>query len=151
MSDSRVYSQFEPPFETVRQGSPGGEPIQQAADQPYAVIRRYTGLAPDAIEDVARRVNEELVPLLSQLPGFVAYCALHTGGDVVASITVFEDRAGADESTRRVAAWVEEHLASVVPNPPQFTAGTVIAYKVKGGSPPGAVSEPGRSRGRGPG
>ena len=145
MSDSRAYSQFEPPFETVQQGSPGVEPIQQAADQPYAVIRRYTGLAPDAIEDVSRRVNEELIPILSQLPGFVAYCALHTGGDVVASITVFEDRVGADEATRRVAAWVKEHLASVVPNPPQFTAGKVIAYKVGEGKPPGGVSEPSRS------
>ena len=38
---------------------------------------------------------------LSQIPGFVSYCALHTGGDVVASISIFEDRAGADESTRQ--------------------------------------------------
>jgi hypothetical protein len=131
MSDSRAYSQFEPPFESVQQGSPAVKPTQPAADRPYAVIRRYTGVAPDAIEDVTRRVNEELVPILSQLPGFVAYCALHTGGDAVASITVFDDQAGADEATRRVAAWVKERLASVVPNPPQFTAGKVIAYTVK--------------------
>jgi hypothetical protein len=80
---------------------------------------------------VARRVNEGLVPIISQLPGFVAYCALHTGGDVVAPITIFEDQAGADESSRRAATWVKEHLASLVPNPPQFTAGKVIAYKVQ--------------------
>ena len=131
MSDSRAFSQFEPPFETAQQGSPEVEPSQQAAGQPYAVIRRYTGLDPHAIAEVTRRVNEGLVPILSQLPGFVAYYAVHTGGDVVASISVFEDRAGADESSRRVAAWVKEHLASLVPHPPQFTAGTVIASKVK--------------------
>ncbi|HZO27683.1 MAG TPA: hypothetical protein VFH48_17030 [Chloroflexota bacterium] len=133
MSDSRAYSQFEPPFETVQHSSPGMESIQQVGDQPYAVIRRYTGLDPRSIDVVARRVNEELVPILSQLPGFVAYFALHTGGDVVASITVFEDRDQADESTRRVAAWVKEHLSSLVPNPPQFTAGKVFAANVKGG------------------
>jgi len=131
MSDSRAFSQFEPPFETTQQGSPEAEPIQQAAGRPYAVIRRYTGLDPHAIAEVTRRVNEGLVPILSQLPGFVAYYALHTGGDVVASISVFEDRAGADESSRRVAAWVKEQLADLVPYPPQFTAGTVIAAKAK--------------------
>ena len=141
MSDSRAFNQFEPPFETARQGSEAAEPIQQATGQPYAVIRRYTGLDPRSIDEVARRVNAELVPILSQLPGFVAYYALHTGGDVVASITVFEDRAGADEATRRVASWVKEQLASVVPQPPEFTAGNVIAAKVKapdGGSAPEA-------------
>jgi hypothetical protein len=60
----------------------------------------------------------------------VAYCALHTGGDVVASLSLFEDQAGADESTRRTAVWVKQHLAALVPNPPQFTAGRVIAFKV---------------------
>jgi hypothetical protein len=129
MSDSRAFSQFEPPFETAQQDPTSREPIQQAAGQPYAVIRRYTGLDPQAIDEVTRRVNEGLVPILSQLPGFVAYYALHTGGDVVASISVFEDRAGADESSRRVAAWVNEQLADLVPHPPEFTAGTVIAAK----------------------
>jgi hypothetical protein len=131
MSDSRAYSQFEPPFGTVQEGAPTVEQPHQVADQSYAVIRRYTGLDPHAVDEVARRVNEGLVPIISQLPGFVAYCALHTGGDVVASITIFKDQAGADESSRRAATWVKEHLASLVPNPPQFTAGKVIAYKVQ--------------------
>ena len=99
--------------------------------QPYAVIRRYEGLDPRSIDEVARQVNEGLLPIISQIPGFVAYCALNTGGGVVASISVFEDRAGADESTRKAAVWVKQHLAALVPNPPQFTAGKVIAYKVK--------------------
>src|SRR2546428_155713 len=85
MSDSRVYSQFEPPFGTAQEGATTVEQTHQADDRPYAVIRRYTGLDPHAVDEVARRVNEGLVPVISQLPGFVAYCALHTGGDVVAS------------------------------------------------------------------
>ena len=84
---------------------------------------------------MARRVNEELLPIVSQIPGFLSYCALHTGGDVVASISIFEDRAGAEESTRQAAAWVKQHLASLVPNPAQYTAGRVIAYKASEGEP----------------
>jgi hypothetical protein len=131
MSDSRAYSQFEPPFGGLQEGTPTAERPHQVNHQPYAVIRRYTGFDPHAVNEVARRVNEGLVPIISQLPGFVAYCALYTGGDVVASITIFEDRAGADESSRRAAAWVKEHLASLVPNSPKFTAGKVIAYKTR--------------------
>jgi len=107
------------------------EQTRQAPGRPYAVIRRYAGLDPRAVDEVARRVNEELVPIISQIPGFVAYCALHTGADVVASISIFEDQAGADESTTKTAVWVKQHLASLVPNPPQFTAGHVIASKFK--------------------
>src|SRR5215218_3061870 len=131
MSDSRAFSQFESEFGNAQQGSREVEQIDQAAAQPYAVIRRYTGLDPHAMDEVTRQINEGLVPILSQLPGFVAYFALHTGGDVVASISVFENRAGADESSRRVAAWVKEQLADLVPYPPQFTAGTVIAAKAR--------------------
>jgi hypothetical protein len=131
MSDSRAFSQFEPPFGTTQEGAPVIERTRQAPGQPYAVIRRYAGLDPHAIDEVARRINADLVPIISQIPGFVAYCALHTGADVVASISIFEDQAGADESTRKTAVWVKQHLASLVPNPPQFTAGNVIAAKVK--------------------
>jgi hypothetical protein len=131
MPDSRAFSEFEPPPGTSAAGSHEVEVAQPAGDQPYAIVRRYEGLDPRTIDEVRRQVNEGLVPIISQIPGFLAYCALHTGGDVVASISIFEDRAGADESTRKAAGWVREHLAHLVPHPPQFTAGTVIAYKVK--------------------
>jgi hypothetical protein len=130
MSDSRAFSQFEPPFETVQQRTTGVGQGQPGPAQPYAVIRRYEGLDPRSVDEVARRVNEGLLPIISQVPGFLAYCAVHTGRDVVASISIFEDQAGADESTRQAAAWVRQHLADLVPNPPQYTAGRVIAYKV---------------------
>jgi hypothetical protein len=130
MSDSRAFSQFEPPFETVQQSTGVGRG-QPALAQPYAIIRRYSGLDPRSVDEVVRRVNEDLLPIISQIPGFLAYCALHTGADVVASISIFEDQAGAEESTRQAAAWVKQHLASLVPNPAQHTAGKVIAYKVR--------------------
>lgn len=130
MSDSRGFNEFEPPSGSSQQHPQQAEPEHRIA-QTYAVVRRYEGLDPRSIEEVARRVNEGLVPILSQIPGFKAYCALHTGSGVVASISIFEDQAGADASTRKAAVWVEQHLASLVPHPPQFTAGTVIAYKTK--------------------
>ena len=43
------------------------------------------------------------------------------------STSVFEDRAGAVESIKRAADFVRENLASLLPNPPQVTAGEVVA------------------------
>lgn len=43
------------------------------------------------------------------------------------STSVFRDRAGADESVERAAQFVRENLAQFLPNPPQVTAGKVVA------------------------
>jgi hypothetical protein len=131
MPESREYSDFQPSIGLLRAAEQGQQAGERPAGQRFAVIRRYDGVDPRSIDEVTRRVNEGLVPIISQIPGFVAYCALDGGGGVVASVSIFESQAGADESTRRVASWVKANLASLVPNPPQFTSGTVIAFTVK--------------------
>ncbi|MFJ9942876.1 hypothetical protein [Streptomyces erythrochromogenes] len=91
----------------------------------YAVIRRYEGVTDPA--EAGRLVDEGFVPLLRRVPGFVAYYWVDAGGGVMVSTSVFEDRAGADESVRRAADFVRENLASLLPDPPQVTAGQVVA------------------------
>ena len=87
----------------------------------YTVIRRYEGVRdPD---EVTRRATEEFAPMLAERPGFQGYWVVRGGGDVLASITVFETRGEAEDSTKAAAAWVSENLAKLVPNPPQVTAG----------------------------
>ena len=62
----------------------------------FAAIRRYhTG--PDSIDEVARKVNEGFVPLISDMPGFVAYIALDAGQGEYGTVSLFEDRASAEE------------------------------------------------------
>ena len=53
------------------------------------------------------------------------------GGGVMISTGVFQDQASAEESNRRAADYVRQNLVSVFPNPPQITAGEVVAYKAK--------------------
>ena len=67
------------------------------------------------------------MPLLKEIPGFVASYWVDAGGGVMASTSVFEDQAGAEPSTGRAAAWVRDNIASLLPNPPQVTAGEVVA------------------------
>ncbi|MCX5589117.1 hypothetical protein OHA91_36305 [Streptomyces erythrochromogenes] len=91
----------------------------------YAVIRRYEGVTDPA--EAGRLVDEGFVTLLRRVPGFVAYYWVDAGDAVMVSTSVFEDRAGADESVRRAADFVRDNLASLLPNPPQVTAGQVVA------------------------
>ncbi|MGT2532291.1 hypothetical protein ACU4GG_38470 [Streptomyces nojiriensis] len=77
--------------------------------------------------EAGRRVDEGFVPLLRQVPGFVAYYWIDAGGGVMVSTSVYEDRAGAEESVRRAAEFVRDNLASLLPTPPQVTAGEVVA------------------------
>lgn len=91
----------------------------------YAVVRRYEGVTDPA--EAGRRVEEGFVPLLRQVPGFVTYYWVNAGGGVMLSTSVFEDQAGAEESVKRAADFVRDNLASLLPEPPQVTAGQVVA------------------------
>jgi hypothetical protein len=95
----------------------------------YATVRRYEGVSNPT--EAAQRVNEGFVPLISQIPGFVAYYWVDAGSGVMISTSVFQDQASAEESNRRAADYVRQNLVSVLPNPPQITAGEVVAYKAK--------------------
>jgi hypothetical protein len=95
----------------------------------YATVRRYEGVTDPS--ETGRRVNEGFVPLISQIPGFVAYYWVDAGGGVMISTSVFQDQSGAEESNRRAADYVRQNLAPLLPKPPQITAGEVVAYKAK--------------------
>jgi len=96
----------------------------------YATVRRYDGVT--NAHEAGKRVNEGFVPMISQLPGFVAYYWVDAGDGVMISTSVFQDQASAQESDRKAADWVRQNnMASVMPNPPQITEGEVIARKAK--------------------
>lgn len=94
----------------------------------YTTIRQYKVPNPQDIEEIARRAGEGFAPLIRQEPGFVAWYLVHRERDVLTSVTVFEDRAGAEDSTNRAAAWIRENLADLLPNPPIVTGGPVVAH-----------------------
>ncbi len=92
----------------------------------YSTVRRYEGAIDSA--EIARRVRKGFVPIVSGIDGFVAYFLIDAGGGVIVSTNVFRDKAGADESNAAAADWVRENLAPLLPNPPQITAGNVVAH-----------------------
>ena len=96
----------------------------------HATIRRYDGIDQTRTDELTRRVDETLVPKLSELQGFKGYYLIEAGNGVMSSLGLFENAEQADESTRITASWVrEEKLETVLPNPPKITSGKVVAHK----------------------
>ena len=94
----------------------------------YATIRQYK-TKPGIAAEIARRVDEGFLPIISKAPGFVAYYALDTGNDTVASVSVFQDQAGSEESNRMAADWVKQNIASLFAGPPEVAGGEVLSHK----------------------
>ncbi|HEX6288774.1 MAG TPA: hypothetical protein VFZ66_06260 [Herpetosiphonaceae bacterium] len=97
----------------------------------YAALRWYN-VEPGLVNEMARRVNEGFVPIIRTGPGFVAYYLINAGNSVVVTVSVFEDRAGAEASHDMAADWVARNLISVILGPPTMTAGEVLVQSIGG-------------------
>ena len=95
----------------------------------YAAVRRYEGVSDP--QKVAKVGQEGFVPIISQMPSFVAHYFVDAGDGVMVATSVFEHKAAEEQSTFVAGEFVAEHLEPLLPNPPQVTAGEVVAYKAK--------------------
>lgn len=90
----------------------------------YAVVRTYSGQGASELFDLLGQREEDVKALISGVPGFVSYAAVRTG-DGGMTVTLCEDQAGTDESSRRAAEWVRENLSATA-NPPTMTEGNTV-------------------------
>ena len=93
----------------------------------FAVIRHYH-FDPKNGAEIDRRVREEFVPIMKKANGFVRYYWLDTGSGEGAYLSVFRDKAGADESVRLAAGWVKENLSKILTEKPEVIEGPVKAH-----------------------
>jgi hypothetical protein len=97
----------------------------------YATIRRYEGVDESRSAEISKKANENLIPRLSELPGFSGYFLFEPVDGVVTSISLFETSSNLDESNRLAAKVLqEENLQSVMPNSPKITSGKLLAHKM---------------------
>jgi hypothetical protein len=95
----------------------------------HIAIRRYQ-TDPGSVDEVMRSAEEGFIPIIKDASGFLAYYALAAGEGVIATVSVFEDKAGAEESISMAADWIRQNMASLLPNPPEITAGEVGAHEL---------------------
>ena len=91
----------------------------------YAAVRRYEGITNDA--EAGRLVGKSFIPLLEKVPGFIGYYWIDAGHGVMASLSLFETREGADRSVEVAHQWIVDNAPDLFPNPPLVTEGEVVA------------------------
>ena len=88
----------------------------------YATVRRYKNA--QALADAMASKTDEVKKIISGIPGFVSYYATRDG-DTVTSISIYNDKAGCEESTRRAGDWVRANVKAA-PGAPEVSVGDVF-------------------------
>jgi heme-degrading monooxygenase HmoA len=102
----------------------------------YATVRTYSG--PERFADELAKREDEVRALLEGIPGFRAYYMLRTEDGGAASISVFDDRSGTEESTRQASDWVRENMPDLGVSPPSVSSGEVVIQFAAAGARAGA-------------
>lgn len=96
----------------------------------YVAIRQYGLLTSEPVEKVMQGIREGFIPIIKNTPGFLGYYTLNSGNGTLTSISIFEHRAGAEESNRRAEDWVGKNMASALPTSPTVIVGEVGAHEL---------------------
>lgn len=86
----------------------------------FASIRKYNS-APTLADELAKK-QDEIKAVLAPIAGFHAYYLIKTGDGAV-SMTVCENRTGAEESNRVAATWLKDKLPTFATRPPEIWTG----------------------------
>ena len=86
----------------------------------HAVIRHYKGNT-QLMDELARR-TDDVEQLIRGVPGFVSYCLVRTA-DGGFSVSIYQDQAGTEESTRRAAEWIQQTVPQAAGSPPEVIEG----------------------------
>jgi hypothetical protein len=89
----------------------------------HATVRTYSA-SPD-LADALVSNEADVKGLIGGIDGFRAYYLVKTADGAV-SVSVFDDEAGANESTRLAADWIRDNLPDFAGSTPQVFAGDVV-------------------------
>jgi hypothetical protein len=91
----------------------------------HVAVRSYSGAGATDLFDALGQNEDEIRELITTVPGFVSYAAFRSG-DGGMTVTVCEEKAGTDESTKRAADWVAENLGDSGMSPPEISEGDTV-------------------------
>jgi hypothetical protein len=96
---------------------------------------------PGSVDEVTRGINEGFLPIIKDASGFQAYYVVDAGDGRLETVSVFEDRKGAEESTRMASVYISENMASLLPDSPEVLQGEVVAQEAASTLPVGGVTD----------
>jgi 4-diphosphocytidyl-2C-methyl-D-erythritol kinase len=86
----------------------------------FASFRKYNS-APTLADELSKK-QDEIKTALKVISGFHAYYLMKTGDGAV-SVTLCENRNGAEESNRVEATWLKDKFPTFASRPPEITIG----------------------------
>ena len=95
----------------------------------YAMIRRYNPQGSwdrKSLDEFKQRIESKFVPRVQDIRGFHSYYVVNVSEKELVTIGIFEDQAGASESTRRAADFVKNDPAKDQIGTPQVTEGELV-------------------------
>ena len=101
----------------------------------YATIRRYTpktSASKDEIEELKHRIEDRFLPMAQEVQGFHSYSAINVGDRELVTVSIFESKDGATESTRRAAEFVQKDPMKDRLGRPEVLEGEVVVLKEAG-------------------
>ena len=93
----------------------------------YAVVRVYSGDGGKKLIDVLEARKSEVEAVIRPVKGFVSYSLIRTA-DGGASVTVCQDKAGADESVQVARDWTTKNAPNTGASPPTVLEGSIILH-----------------------
>jgi hypothetical protein len=99
----------------------------------HATIRRYTPktgtVDKKTLDDLKHRIEDGFVPIIQDVRGFHCYYAVNVGDKELVTISIFEDKTGAAESTRRAADFVKKDPLKDQLGSPEIFEGNLLVSK----------------------
>ncbi len=95
----------------------------------YVSVRRYT-MGAGSTDALARRLEEEFAPAISQERGFLGYLAIETDEGTLETVSVFADARSAHRSDELAADYVAENLTEFKMTRKSVTGGDILASRI---------------------
>ena len=95
----------------------------------YTSIRHYTFKSQvdrKSLDDYIGRIESTFVPGVQAIPGFHSYYLLKLRDNEIVGIGIFEDKSGADQSSRCAAEFVRGDAIQGRINAPDITEGELL-------------------------
>ena len=93
----------------------------------YSRVAMYQ-LKPGTVEEVVQRAEQELKPILRQLPGYIAYQVQKGSEEKVISISAWQSKEEAEAANQRIERWVAANIADTVVSVQSYISNIVFTY-----------------------
>lgn len=93
----------------------------------HAVVRTYSGEGAKELFDLLEKRKSDVESLIRTVKGFVSYSLVRTADGGI-SVTVCQDKAGADDSVQKAKDWIGGNASSIGASAPKVSEGSVILH-----------------------